>query len=134
MTYKVGESITNIQIHIGELQKQCAVFDMELSSVVNLARQIQTDAATLIEECEGTNESNRGRSDVRSFYGGPDMRPTCGTCRYFNNLAGEWEGPFEGECRRRSPELVLDDEDRACAWPFVYRHHWCGEYVMELFQ
>lgn len=134
MTYKVGESITNIQIHIGELQKQCAVFDMELSSVVDLARQIQTDAATLIEECGGANESNRGRSDVRSFYGGPVMRPTCGTCRYFNYLAGDGEGSFEGECRRRSPELVLDDDVHACAWPPVDRHHWCGEYVMELFQ
>jgi hypothetical protein len=133
MTYKVGESITNIQIHIGELQKQCAVFDMELSSVVNLARQIQTDAATLIEECGGTNESNRGQPNVRSFYGGPVMRPTCGTCRYFNDLAGDGESSSEGECRRRSPKLVLDDDVHACAWPPVDKIQWCGEYQLDYY-
>ena len=134
MTYKIGESIANIQIAVSDLQKECAYFAVDVDSVVKLAKSIQLNALTLLTEHEERNDQTIGRTDRRPDHGGVAMRPTCGTCRYFNDLAGDGEGSFEGECRRRSPELVLDDDVYACAWPPIDRSQWCGEYVMELYQ
>jgi hypothetical protein len=132
MSYKIGESIANIQINISELQKECAVFDMELFKVINLARQIQLDTETLIDEFGGENESRAGQTDARPISRGVAMRPTCGSCRHFLNLDGDGEESFEGECRRRSPELLLDQNHGiAPIWPPVDQEHWCGDWTPE---
>jgi len=135
MTYKVGESIANIQIAASELQKECAVFNADMEQVVTLAKSIQLNALTLMSEYEDGNDSTSGRADKRPIYGGVAVRSTCGTCRYFNDLEGDGEDSFEGECRRRSPELLLDEEQRlARLWPPVDVLDWCGEYVAEVLQ
>lgn len=131
MSYKIGESISDIQINISELQKECAMFNMELGKVIDLAKQIQSSASVLIDECGGEDESSRGRTDVRSFSGRVAMRPTCGSCRHFNDLDGDGEGSFEGECRRRAPELLLDSDFAGPIWPPVDADQWCGDWTSQ---
>ena len=133
MTLQVGESITSIQLHVSELQKQCAGFKVELDCVVSLAKQIQADASVLIDEWEGQDETSNRRTNQRPILGGMAVRPTCGTCRYFNDLAGDGENSSEGECRRRSPKLVLEHEVHYCAWPPVDKIQWCGEYQLDYY-
>jgi hypothetical protein len=133
MTYKVGESISNIQINISELQKQCAMFDMELESVIALAKQIQKDASVLINECGEEDGFISRQSADGPIDSGFNPRPGCGTCRYWNDTDRDGEVSFAGECRRRAPELVLDDGLEFAGWPPVDRNQWCGEYVVELF-
>ena len=129
MTLQVGESITSIQLNVSELQKQCAGFKVELDCVVSLAKQIQADASVLIDEWEGQDETSNRRTDIRLIYGGVVMRPDCGTCRYFQLLGGDGTDAWMGECRRRSPELLVDIEGNLSpAWPPVDDGHWCGEY------
>ncbi len=129
MTYKIGESIANIQIAASALQKECAVFNADMEQVINLAKSIQLNALTLMSEYEDGNESTDGRADKRPVYGGVVVRSTCRTCRYWNDLEGDGEESFEGECRRRTPELLLDDEHGvARLWPPVDNLDWCGEY------
>ena len=129
MSYQISESITNIQLNASELQKQCAGFKVELDCVVSLAKQIQTDATVLIDQYEAQNETSDRRTDVRFIYGGVVMRPDCGTCRYFQLLGGDGESAWMGECRRRSPELLVDENgNQSPGWPPVDDGHWCGEY------
>jgi len=129
MSYQVSESITNIQMNTSELQKQCAGFKVELDCVVGLAKQIQTDATVLIDQYEAQYETSDRRTDVRLVYGGVVMRPDCGTCRYFNLLGGDGSQNWMGECRRRSPELLVDENgNQSPGWPPVDDGHWCGEY------
>jgi hypothetical protein len=129
MTLQVGESITSIQLNVSELQKQCAGFRVELETVLNLAKQIQCDASALINEWEEKDETSNGRANIRPVYGGVAMRPTCGTCRYFRLLGGDGESAWMGECRRRSPELLVDEDgNHSPGWPPVDEIHWCGEY------
>lgn len=129
MTLQVGESITSIQLNVSELQKQCAGFNVELETVLTLAKQIHGDATALINEWEEKHETNIGRTNIRPIYGGVAMRPTCGTCRYFELLGGDGETSYMGECRRRSPELLVDESgNETPAWPPVDDDHWCGEY------
>ena len=129
MSHKIGESIANIQINVSELQKECAMFSMELIKVIKLARQIKTDASILIGEFGGDNESNDGRAGSKTAQAGMSDQPACGSCRYFYDLDGDWEGPLEGECRHRSPELLLDKGQRLVRlWPPVDNIDWCGEY------
>jgi hypothetical protein len=132
MTLIVGRSITSIQLSVGELQKECASFQVELDTVLALARQIQSDATALINEWDQKDETSTGRTNIRPVYGGVVMRPTCGSCRHFNLLGGDGETSYMGECRRRSPELLVD-EDGTCepGWPPVDEIHWCGEYSPE---
>ena len=134
MSYKIGESITNIQLNVSELQKECAGFKVELECVLDLARQIQTDSSFLIDEWEGKNETSYRRANRRSTNGRLDMRPTCGTCRYFQLLGGDGEDAYMGECRRRSPKLLVDIEGNASpAWPPVDKIQWCGEYQLDYY-
>lgn len=129
MTLQVGESITSIQLNISELQKQCAGFNVELETVLTLAKQIHGDATALINEWEEKHETDDRRTNVRPIYGGVVMRPTCGSCRYFELLGGDGETSYMGECRRRSPELLVDESgNETPAWPPVDDDHWCGEY------
>jgi hypothetical protein len=129
MTLQVGESITSIQLNVSELQKQCAGFKVELDCVVNLAKQIQADASVLIDEWEGQDETSNRRANQRPILGGVAVRPTCGSCRYFNLLGGDGTDAWMGECRRRSPELLVDIEGNLSpAWPPVDEIHWCGDY------
>jgi len=133
MTYKIGESIANIQINVSELQKECAMFSVELVKVINLAKQIRLDAAVLINEFGGDNESDDGRTSGRAAQARMSARPTCGSCRHFHDLDGDGEGSFEGECRRRSPKLVLDDGLESAIWPPVDKIQWCGEYALDYY-
>jgi hypothetical protein len=129
MTLQVGESITSIQLNVSELQKQCAGFNVELETVLTLAKQIHGDAIALINEWEEKHETDDRRTNVRPIYGGVVMRPTCGSCRYFELLGGDGETSYMGECRRRSPELLVDEGgNETPAWPPVDDDHWCGEY------
>jgi hypothetical protein len=129
MTQQIGESITSIQLNVSELQKQCAGFKVELDCVVSLAKQIQADACVLIDEWEGQDETSNRRANQRPILGGVAVRPTCGSCRYFNLLSGDGESTWMGECRRRSPELLVDIENNlAPGWPPVDEIHWCGDY------
>ena len=54
----------------------------------------------------------------------------CGGCRYFR--ADEARARDEdGECRRRSPSLVIDRDPSGAQrlrseWPPVWRDDWCG--------
>lgn len=129
MTYKIGESIANIQINVSELQKECAMFSVELVKVINLAKQIKSDASILIGEFGGDDESDDGRAGSRSAQAGMSARPTCGSCRHFHDLEGDGEGSFEGECRRQSPELLLDSEFAGPIWPPIDEDQWCGEWT-----
>ncbi len=133
MTYKIGESIANIQINVSELQKECAMFSMELVKVINLAKQIKSDASVLIGEFGGDNESDDGRASGRTAQARMSTGPTCGTCRYWNDIDRDGEGSFEGECRRRSPKLVLDDGLESAIWPPVDKIQWCGEYALDYY-
>lgn len=132
MTYRIGESIVNIQISASELQKQCAGFKYELDNVVELAKLIKSSASFLIDEWKPKNETSNRRTNRRPDYGKLDMRSTCGTCRHWHHLDGDGQSAFEGECRRRAPELVLDEKgNESPGWPPVNQTHWCGEYLMD---
>jgi len=129
MSYQVSESITNIQLNASELQKQCAGFKVELDCVVSLAKQIQTDATVLIDQYEAQDETSNRRANQRPILGGMAVRPTCGSWRYFNLLGGDGTDAWMGECRRRPPELLVDENgNQSPGWPPVDDGHWCGEY------
>jgi hypothetical protein len=51
---------------------------------------------------------------------------TCGRCRWWHAMEGEFDGLVLGSCRRRSPSLAMPGE--RAGWPRTATVDWCGEF------
>ena len=47
----------------------------------------------------------------------------CNKCLYWDGMNGD-----VGDCRRRSPVMVLDGTWPRATWPISKSHDWCGEW------
>ena len=62
------------------------------------------------------------------------MRGACGTCRFWEPFISHKAETFQGECRLRAPQVVIDKDGetpfsrQVTAWPRTAHIDWCGEH------
>ena len=58
-----------------------------------------------------------------------DMKPTCGGCRFWDEVTEVGDEERYGNCRRYPPTMLQFDESPYPVWPLTAAAEWCGELV-----